>query len=459
MYPVFFIFFFIFILTAHTPAHAYIDPGSGGYLFSSLIPIIGGFFALMASFVIFFFRHTVVAWARFFWKKHRALFLLGIVVVIGGISAGVFYLLRPPPGGVVSEFDSKLSGAHTYDAKKMFNGYNLYEGKLIDMKGNLVKEWSSTYLGVIDKNGDYYAQEYYEAPKWGRYTWDGEVIWEKNMPIHHEILLTPQGTIITFSKEVHEYKSRKVEFDIILEFNKDGDELQRFSLWENLKELQQHHRALELDMPPTFIIPEEHRKEKSIWGGNYDYYHLNSLSLIPPNIYENLHPAFRAGNWLIAFRHGSMVFILDQDTKKVVWRAIDNQVKPRLEGPHAPQMIANGNILLLDNGRYRQWSRAIQIDPFSLKVVWEYKIKGFYTLSQGFIQELPNKNMLITEAEEGRVFELTPKKKIVWEFYHPDRQNEKNSTVEKKWGLRQEIYRMTRYPKDIIDGFLGSSKE
>jgi hypothetical protein len=75
-------------------------------------------------------------------------------------------------------------------------------------------------------------------------------------------------------------------------------------------------------------------------------------------------------------------------------------------------------------------------------------------MSQGSVQPLPNGNMLVTEAEKGRVFELTRDKQIVWEFYHPEKQNETNSQDKKKWGQRQEIYRMIRYPKAMIEPFL-----
>ncbi len=446
--------FLLLFLVIFYPSHAYayIDPGSGGYLISSILAAIGAFFALASAFVVHFFRNIVWKTIRTLWNKHRLLFLAGVLALIAGIGAVLFHLFYEP---AIPRFDASVSGAHILDAARMYPGYNLYEGKLIDMHGRLVKKWKEIYLGVIDpKTGDYYAEKYYEAPLWGKYTWDDKVIWEKNFPIHHDIVLTPKGTVITFSKEVHEYQGRDVEFDVILEFDKNGQLLDRFSLWDHLKEFQGYHHLLELDMPKTFIIPEEHREQKSIWGGHYDYYHLNSLSIIPPSPLQTIHPAFRPGNWLICLRHGSMVFILDQDTKQILWRAIYDQVPGRLEGPHAAEMLDSGNILILDNGRYRKWSRVIKIDPLTLKPVWEYREKDFYTLSQGYVQKLANGNILVTEAERGYVFELTPSKAIVWEFYHPDKQDKTNSTDEKKWGLRQEIYRMTRYPAAMIDSFL-----
>lgn len=67
---------------------------------------------------------------------------------------------------------------------------------------------------------------------------------------------------------------------------------------------------------------------------------------------------------------------------------------------------------------------------------------------------MPLYNVLATESEKGRVFELTPEKEIVWEYYHPDKQNETNSNAKEKYGQRQEIYEMTRYDKDFIDDLL-----
>jgi Arylsulfotransferase (ASST) len=443
----------LFLIVLNTPhAYAYIDPGSGGYLISSILTAIGAFLAFASAVVVHFFRNIVWKTICSLWNKHRLLFLAGSLFVLSGIGAILYHIFYEP---AIAPFDASLSGAHMHNASKIYDGYNLYEGKLIDMQGHVVKKWKSIYLGVIDpQTGDYYAEKYYEAPVWGRYTWDDKVVWEKNFPIHHDIVLTPKGTVITFTKEVHQYMGRDVEFDVILEFDKNGNLLDRFSLWDHLKEFQHYHKKLELDLPKSYIIPDVDRETKSIWGGHYDYYHLNSLSIVPPNAREGTHPAFRPGNWIISFRHGSMVFILDQDSKQILWRAIYNQVPDRLEGPHAAHMLDNGNILILDNGRYRKWSRIIELDPVTLKPVWEFKEKDFYSLSQGYVQQLPNGNILVTEAEKGHVFEITPVKEVVWEFYHPDKQDKTNSTDEKKWGLRQEIYRMTRYPKAMIDLFL-----
>jgi hypothetical protein len=462
-------------------ASAYIDPGTGGYIVSGIGPAIWAAILAALGFIGAVFRRVIIEKA----KKNKAATVIIILLV-----AIIFYLLffQPAPpaesgglldtsapsasegGGAASQkvevtgaslqpdpsltFDASVSGAHMIDASKAYNGYNLYEGKLIDMQGNIVHNWSRIYLGVIDQQGNYYAQKYYEADTFGKYTWDDRVIWEKKIPIHHQILLN-SGKLYTMTKEVHMYNGRDVEFDVILVLNAtNGAELSRYSLWDHLAELQGYHKKLELDQPEGVAIPESSRMNKSIWGGHYDYYHLNYLQILPENALSGKYAAFQKGNWMISFRHGSMVFILDKDTKKVVWRAIYDQVEDRLEGQHSPQMLSNGRILIMDNGRYRNWSRVIEIDPLTLKVLWEFKAPWFYSLSQGQAHRLPNGNTLVIEGEDGHVFEITHDGEIVWEFYNPDTQGPNNSVVEDKWGTRQEIYNMDRYPKAYIDRIL-----
>jgi hypothetical protein len=354
-----------------------------------------------------------------------------------------------------SLFDASLSGTHVINPKAISKGYNLYEGKLIDLNGKTLKNWKSTYLSLILPNGNYLAQEYYESKKWGLYTWDGKPIWEKDFAIHHEILLTPKNTIITFTKEMHPYKGRNVDFCVIKEFSMDGKEISRWSTWDNLEYLKKFHPPLELERPKVFFLPETaKRKDASPWGGNYDYYRLNSLQIIPENALGKNDKRFQKGNWLISFRHGSMIFILDKDTKKIVWKCINNDVKDNIEGIHSPQMLENGNLLIFDNGRYREWSRIIEINPLNYRILFEYKSPDFFTLSEGHVQKLANGNYLVTESEKGRVFELTPNKEIIWEFYHPEQQNKSNSLHPESYGKRQWIYRMVRYDKKFIDGLM-----
>jgi hypothetical protein len=419
--------FTVIFLFLPREAWAYIDPGYGNYLAGSVVAAVMGFFSFVSAFVVYFFRKLLPGVFRNLWQKHRVTFVSCLIILVSLITHVFthpwnhgFRGNAPVVRGSV-KFDPNLTGAYIHDPSRVSPGYNLYEGKLIDMHGRIVKKWSSIFLGTLDKNGDYYAQRYFQAPSWGRYTWDDRVIWEKNFPVHHQILLTPQETVITLTKEMHEYKGRRVEFDVILEFDKGGRELRRFSTWDHFQELYRYHGPLNADRSIEAHRPDDFKQ--SPWGGNFDYYHMNFVSVIPDNLLKNVNPAFEPGNWVISFRHGDMIFIVNPNTGRVVWHIFSKDVPGEIQGVHATQMLPSGNMIILDNGTYRRWSRIIELNLMTNKVVWEYNAHGFFSYTQSHIQVLENGNMLVTESEKGHVFEVTRDKKIVWEFYNPLRQN------------------------------------
>ncbi|MCF7831227.1 arylsulfotransferase family protein [Candidatus Gracilibacteria bacterium] len=451
----------LFILAINL-ASAYIDPGTGGYLVTSfgsyLITFLAIFFAATAAFL----SKTFIIPLKSFFKKYETLLRrLAVVLVI------LFFLWFVYSQVSFQEevlFDESLSGVHIYSESEVYPGYILFQGKLMDIQGNVVHEWNSTHLGIIQEDGTYLAQVSYEKPLFGKYTFDDEIIWEKTSPvIHHEISITPGNTILTLTKETHEYHGRLVEFDVILEYTQAGELIGNWSTWEHLGYLKQFHQPLELEKPSNFFIPEEHKKNTSIWGANYDYYHANSIRTLPKNknsdfemlLGDKMVRPFQEGNWLFSFRHGSMVFILDKDTKEVVWRITQFDIEGDIQGPHDPTMLPNGNIMIFDNGRYREWSRLIEIDPFTLEVVWEYKDPDFFTLTRGDAQVLPNGNVLIVESDSGRIFEINKDKEIVWEYYRPEKYTEEmGGSAEEEIGKRMAIHHAKLYEKDFIEQFL-----
>lgn len=92
---------------------------------------------------------------------------------------------------------------------------------------------------------------------------------------------------------------------------------------------------------------------------------------------------------------------------------------------HDPEFLPNGDILLFDNGLHRDGnpepgeSRVIEIafdpDALNAEIVWEWS-DGFYSEIMGDADRLPNGNILVTDAMNGRIVELTPDKEVVWEY-------------------------------------------
>jgi hypothetical protein len=102
-------------------------------------------------------------------------------------------------------------------------------------------------------------------------------------------------------------------------------------------------------------------------------------------------------------------------------------------------MLENGHILIFDNGVRRQYSRVLELDPVVKAIVWEYVAEpreDFYSYTRGSAQRLANGNTLISESDNGRVFEVTPEGEVVWRWLNPDTRE----------GRPKIVYRMLRLP-------------
>jgi len=89
---------------------------------------------------------------------------------------------------------------------------------------------------------------------------------------------------------------------------------------------------------------------------------------------------------------------------------------------HAPEIQPDGSILLWDNGNGRvpPYSRAIQyaFDPAlgTYEVLFEWSdVPPFYDFAVGDADRLPNGNTLVTAGVSGRIIEVDPAGRIVWE--------------------------------------------
>jgi len=205
-------------------------------------------------------------------------------------------------------------------------------------------------------------------------------------------------------------------------------------------------------------------------GGMGDWMHLNSASWLGPNKWfdagdERFHP----DNIIWSGRETNILAITGRKSGHIVWQVgpdyLNNKTGKKIGqiiGPHHVHMIprglpGEGDILVFDNGGWagygarspgaptgrrnalRDSSRVLQFSPVTLAPVWQYPERkegpGFgpisgplYSPLMSSAQRLPNGNTLITEGNTGRIFEVTGKGEIVWEYINPyygrkDRQN------------------------------------
>jgi hypothetical protein len=74
----------------------------------------------------------------------------------------------------------------------------------------------------------------------------------------------------------------------------------------------------------------------------------------------------------------------------------------------------------------------LELDPLSGDELWLYRADTdglFFTSGAGTCQRLANGNTLITESNQGRAFEVTPEREIVWEWRNPNRAGDQGELV------------------------------
>lgn len=337
------------------------------------------------------------------------------------------------------------------------SAYIVFEGTIIDKDGKIINYWTDrkSYISLLD-NGDIIAARnpHVLVQPIGRYTWDDETVWERDdLVVHHDIELTDYGTLLTATKEVYLYRNRLVEFDVILELNlTNGELISNYSTWDHLNELKPYYKPLHYDNPDKEIpLPKGDYSKR--YPGDYDYFHLNSISIIQENKNEN-DIRFQKGNWLISLRTPNLVLILDKDTKEVVWTYGPEE----LEGQHNPIILPSGNMIIYDNGKPspdgRNFTRVIEINPLNKEVVWEYN-SSFMAAIVGTAQRLENGNTLITYGTEANAFEITSEGEKVWEFWTPNRYLNR-SEISDPYNF---IYRAEVYEKDYIDKIIKNVKK
>ena len=94
--------------------------------------------------------------------------------------------------------------------------------------------------------------------------------------------------------------------------------------------------------------------------------------------------------------------------------------------------VEHGELSRLLNGELPNGERIqTTFDPADKKIVWEYSgPKGWFISDQlGECYRQPNGNTLMTASDNGHSIEVTPDKKIVWEFYNPHRTGQHNDLI------------------------------
>lgn len=348
-------------------------------------------------------------------------------------------------------------GITVHDDSRAFQGYNFYTSAhdevavLMDMQGKVLHEWRKPFSDFVEgppPSGD-------KVARWWRRGWllengdvvalnsgtgimridkDSNVLWHNTLYVHHDLVLRKDGGYIALTRKVHVIPRIRADSpvveDMVVYLDARGEVERSLSILE----------AFERSPFKEAAMAGALRRQKT----KRDLFHTNSIALLDGRL-ANRHSAFAAGNLLLSFRPLNAIGILDPKSETMVWFHQGDFVQQ-----HDPKILANGNLLLFDNKGAEEGSRILELDPLDGEIRWQYEGSPeapFYTGTCGVADELPNGNVLITESNNGRVFEVTRKGEIVWEFLSPHRAGEAGEFV-------ATLPELIRLPMDFPLGWL-----
>lgn len=306
--------------------------------------------------------------------------------------------------------------------------------RLIDREGRVVHGWrvdagdlftgsrSGPPLGLDDldlhgshllPNGDVLVNVDYAGTV--RVDACGEVRWRLAAGNHHSIVPAGDGTfwIPGVTSEPRSASpahpgglpglDRPVYQDLILRVAADGAVLDTIHLLDVLHENGLWHHVAKSRAPRP-----------------QDPTHLNDVEPLPAPLADE-YPLFEAGDLVISLRNLDLVLVLDPRSGRVKWHASEPFVMQ-----HDPDFLGDGWIGVFDNrrddtdrGTMLGGSRIVALQPHtdSVRVLFPGPASDpFYTHHRGKWQRLENGNLLLVESAAGRIVEVAPDGRTVWEW-------------------------------------------
>jgi hypothetical protein len=349
-----------------------------------------------------------------------------------------------------------VSGVQIHRPDRAYQGLNFYvsghapEAILMDMNGEIIHKWGMDLFDALPQqrsrvsgrvpnnwrrahlapNGDVVV--IYGGRGMAKLDRNSKLLWALDAHVHHDLEVLADGTVYTLARKgvlvTRVNPAQRVVADYVLVLSPDGELLDRFSVVDCL-----------LDSPfPELIERIEAR-------GSGDILHTNTIEFLD-GTHVGVDSAFRRGNLLLSMREIDAIAVVDPEARRAVWS---------LSGPwraqHQPLFLENGNLMLFDNTGLGERSRVMEIEPRTGKVVWSFgeaKEQRFFSRQLGSVQALPNGNVLISESDNGRAFEVTRSGEVVWEFVNPHRAGERDELV-------ASVYELVRlapgFPRDWAD--------
>ena len=309
-----------------------------------------------------------------------------------------------------------------------YNGFTLYTTlgcrtvNLISMKGKVVHSWKmpyapALYAELLENEKLLYAGFKDDGPLADlegaggillEADWDGKIVWQHEDPyLHHGFHRLSNGNTVVMKWEAIPQElaatiaggvpgseiDGRIYGDLIQEIDSSGEAVWEWKSWEHL------------DPGKNALSPMVNRDE---WAG------ANSVCITEED------------KLLISFRKINTICLVDRQSGKIEWEWGPHEISQQ----NCATMTPEGTILLFDNGMFADgvhfpFSRIVEIDPKTEEMQWGYRDEAneninFYSGFMSAAQRLPNGNTLVTETNNGRIFEVDADSNIIWEFVNPE---------------------------------------
>jgi len=274
-----------------------------------------------------------------------------------------------------------------------------------------------------------------ENPTLLHLSWDSEVLFQVKLRAHHDADLREDGrlTTLTFDwRSLPEFTFGDAEVEVrdelVVVLDDAGKVLEEHSMIDMLSSNPEVFTFQDVE-----IRPGDGKKRKD----QLDLLHANSVYWMREHDAKK-HPLFAVGNVLVSMRHQDCMAIVRPETGQVLW----SWGQGELSGPHDATVLANGNLMIFDNGLEHRRSRVVEVNPDTKEIVWEWQApnpKDIFTIARGSSQRLNNGNTLLLNSDSGHALEVTAEGEVVWEYFHP---------VED--GRVASLVRAQRYPRSVF---------
>ncbi len=335
-----------------------------------------------------------------------------------------------------SQEASEARGVTLHDVDRAVPGFNLYTSGhetaafLMDMNGEVQHRWRASWSLLFPQDRRVRREN---ARFWRRATLlddgsvlgifeglgivrvglDGHVLWALDNGAHHDLdvvndqvwLLARTTTVVP---EVHPTETILEDAIVRLDLA-TGEETARISLI----------KALHDSGHPTLQLVQDEEAHKG------DVLHTNSIDWLDAEEAAAI-PGAEAGHLLVSFLAIDELAVIDPESGLATWTAT---------GPfhrqHDPHVLGS-DLLLFDNHAAPERSRVRALDPATLTERWGWSGPDgipLFSDSCGAVTPLPGGNLLVTESDAGRAWEITAEGEVVWSFVSPHRAGKRSALV------------------------------